>query len=45
MIEKGFTRDVRNIGHFGTGKLEITIKNLTDLEKAKTLIEKSLATS
>ena len=45
MIEKGFTRDVRNIGHFGTGKLEITIKNLTDLEKAKTLIEKSLADS
>lgn len=44
-LEKGFTRDMRNIGHYGTGKLEITIKNLTDLEKAKTLIEKSLANS
>ena len=43
--EKGFTRDVRNIGHFGTGQLEITIKNLADLEKAKPLIEKSLANS
>lgn len=43
--EKGFTRDVRNIGHFGTGQLEITIKNFSDLEKAKPLIEKSLANS
>lgn len=44
-IEKGFTRDVCNIGHFGTGKLEITIRNLTELEKAKPLIEKSLSNS
>ena len=44
-LENGFTRDMRNIGHYGTGKLEITIKNLTDLEKAKTLIEKSFANS
>jgi predicted transport protein len=26
-IEPGFTRDVRKIGHFGTGELEITIMN------------------
>ena len=44
-LEKGFTRDVRNIGHFGTGQLEITIQTLADLEKAKPLIEKSLASS
>src|SRR5215211_6063283 len=25
-IETGFTRDVRNIGHYGTGDLEITIR-------------------
>ena len=45
ILEKGFTRDMRSLGHYGTGKLEITIKNLTDLEKAKTLIEKSLENS
>ena len=44
-LEKGFTRDVRDIGHYGTGKLEITINNLVELEKAKPLIEKSLANS
>ena len=40
-LEKGFTRDVCNIGHFGTGDLEITIKSAADLEKAKTLLERS----
>lgn len=37
-LENGFTRDVANIGHFGTGDLEITLKNHTDLEKAKSLL-------
>lgn len=40
-LEEGFTRDVRNIGHFGTGDLEITIRNKEDLEKAEPLILKS----
>lgn len=40
-IEEGFTRDVRTIGHFGTGELEITIKSDEDVEKAKYLIQKS----
>lgn len=44
-LEKGFTRDVRNLGHFGTGKLEITIKNIEELEKAKPLIQQSLENS
>jgi predicted transport protein len=35
-------RDVRNIGHFGTGDLEFTIKNAEDFEAAKPLIELSL---
>jgi predicted transport protein len=35
-------RDVRNIGHFGTGNLEFTIKNSEDFEIAKPLIEISL---
>ncbi|MEC7761223.1 MAG: DUF5655 domain-containing protein [Pseudomonadota bacterium] len=37
----GFTRDVRNIGHFGTGDLEITIRSMEDFEKAKPLFERS----
>ena len=40
-LEDGFTRDVRNIGHFGTGDLEITIKSATDFERAKPLLERS----
>jgi len=35
-------RDVRNIGHFGTGDLELTIKNSTDFEETKELINLSL---
>jgi predicted transport protein len=37
-IESGFTRDVRKIGHYGTGDLEITIMNDDQFEKAKLLI-------
>jgi predicted transport protein len=40
-LEDGFTRDVRKIGHFGTGDLEIIIKNKTDFDRAKPLIERS----
>ncbi len=44
-LEKGFTRDVRNIGHYGTGDLEITIQNDDDLERAKPLVLKSYEAS
>lgn len=44
-LEKGFTRDVTKIGHFGTGDLEITIKAHTDFEKAKALLITSYETS
>lgn len=37
----GFTRDVRNIGHFGTGDLEITIRSQEDLKRAMELLEQS----
>lgn len=37
-LEPGFSRDVRNIGHFGTGDLEITISKDSDIEKAKHFI-------
>lgn len=38
---KGFTWDVSNIGHFGTGDLEIRIKSNDDAERAQPLIVKS----
>ncbi len=40
-LEDGFSRDVRGVGHHGTGDLELTIRNLNDLEKAKPLIQRS----
>ena len=40
-LEEGFTRNVKSIGHFGTGDLEITITTLADFEKAKPLLEAS----
>ena len=36
---KGLSRDVTNIGHFGTGDLEITLSTLGNLEEAKPFIE------
>ena len=44
-LEEGFSRDVRDIGHHGTGDVELTIRNLGDLEKAKSLIQKSFEES
>jgi predicted transport protein len=40
-LENGFSRDMRGIGHWGTGDLELMIKTPEDLEKAKPLILKS----
>ena len=36
---KGISRDVTNIGHFGTGDLEITLSTLQNLEAAKPFID------
>lgn len=44
-LEPGFTRDVRTIGHFGTGDLEIVIGTQTDLERAKSLLLQSYESS
>ena len=44
-LQAGFTRDVRDIGHFGTGDLEITIQKDDDLERAKPLILRSYEAS
>ena len=40
-LEKGFTRDVTNIGHWGTGDLEVVLRRPADLERAKPLIERA----
>ena len=40
-LEEGFTRDMRSIGHYGTGDLQIIIKNAKDFDKAKPLLERA----
>ena len=44
-LDDGFTRDVRKIGHFGTGDLEVTISSEADFERAKPLFEVSYEAS
>ncbi|WP_425004473.1 DUF5655 domain-containing protein [Mycolicibacterium sp. S3B2] len=40
-LEPGFSRDVRAIGHFGTGDLELRVRDLDGLTKAQPLIAQS----
>lgn len=40
-LEPGFSRDVSKIGHWGTGDLELTLRNASDFDKAKALIERA----
>lgn len=40
-IEEGFTRDMRGIGHFGTGELEVRIMSGADLERTLPLVQRS----
>ncbi|UQZ88929.1 DUF91 domain-containing protein [Deltaproteobacteria bacterium Smac51] len=40
-LEEGFSRDMRGIGHWGTGDLEIYIRNNDDFIKAKPLFERA----
>ena len=40
-LEEGFTRDMRNIDHYGTGDLQVIVKSSGDFEKAKKLIERA----
>ncbi len=44
-LEPGFTRDVSNVGHFGTGDLEITLSKSEDLERAMPLLKLSYEAS
>jgi predicted transport protein len=40
-LEEGFTRDMRGIGHLGTGDLEVRLASVADLEKAAPLIQRA----
>lgn len=42
-LEEGFSRDMRAIGHWGTGDLELSLRSLSDLDRAKSLIDLSYA--
>jgi predicted transport protein len=44
-LAEGFLRDVRHIGHFGTGDLEITIDSDEALERAKPFLVQSYEAS
>lgn len=40
-LEGGFSRDVSDIGHWGTGNLELSLRTLADMDKARPLIERA----
>ncbi len=40
-LEEGFSRDVRGVGHWSTGDVQLTIRTSDDFEKAKPLIERA----
>ncbi len=40
-LVEGFNRDVRSIGHFGTGDLELRIRDADDLALAEPLLNPS----
>lgn len=44
-LQEGFSRDVRKIGHYGTGDLELTLRDQADLEVARAYIDLSYEAS
>ncbi|MFE9600097.1 hypothetical protein [Streptomyces hokutonensis] len=44
-LDEGFSRDMRGIGHHGTGDLEVRISSAADLEKASPLIRRAFETA
>jgi predicted transport protein len=40
-LEPGFLRDVRKVGHFGTGDLEVSMRSLDDFAKAQALFQRA----
>lgn len=41
VLEEGFTRDVRKIGHFGTGDVEVVLRTPADFVKAQPLFQRA----
>jgi hypothetical protein len=44
-LEKDFTRDVREISHYGTGDLNVRIRSVEDLDASNALIQRSYEAS
>ena len=42
-LEAGFSRDVSQVGHWGTGDMELCLFSAADLQKARALLERSYA--
>lgn len=42
-LEDGFSRDISQVGHWGTGDLELCLRQTADFERAKPLLERSYA--
>lgn len=40
-FEKGFSRDVTKIGHYGTGNVQLRLKTISDFEKVKPFIRRA----
>ena len=40
-FEKGFSRDVTNIGHYGTGNVQLWLRSSADFEKAKPFLRQA----
>lgn len=40
-LESGFTKDMTNIGHYGTGDLQVTLRKMDDFTKAQPLFIRS----
>ena len=40
-VQNDFTKDMSEIGHYGTGDLQITIRKMEDFERAKPLIDRA----
>lgn len=42
-LEEGFSRDISQVGHWGTGDVELCVRSPADLQKAQALLERSYA--
>ena len=40
-LQDGFSRDVRTVGHWGTGDLELRLNSVDDVDRAMPLIQRS----